>query len=106
MIQWEGTEIEVEPLMGTGVVAGGRRPGIVAAVEPEKLDSGDTTAFLEDTGPLVSCATAVEKIEPPFVHTVASPEAAGLIVEIGAAGTEETDTGWVDIAASPAAVGL
>ena len=88
------------------MLAGGRRWGIVAAVGPEKLDPGDTAAFLEDTGPLASYATAAEKTEPFFVHTAASPEAVGLIVEIGAAGTEEPDNGWVDIAASPAAVGL
>lgn len=87
-------------------MAGGQRLGIVAAVGPEKLDLSDTAAFLEDTGPLASYAIAVEKTEPLFVHTVVSPEAVGLIVEIGAAGTEETDNGWVDIAASPAVVGL
>lgn len=92
--------------MGTGVVAGGRRLGIAAAAGHSDLDSGDTVAFLEDTGLLVWNATAVEKTEPLFVHIIVSPEAAGLIVEIVAAGTEEMDTGWVDIAASPAAVHL
>lgn len=91
--------------MGTGV-RGDRLLGIVAAVEHGGFDTGDTAAFLEDTGLLVWNATAVEKTEPFFAHIVACPESAGPRVEIAAADTEDMETGSVDIAASPADVRL
>lgn len=92
--------------MGTEVVVDGRRLCTVVAVGLSELGSGDTIAFLEDMDLLVPHATAVGKNEPLFAHIVASPEAAGPIMEIVAADTEETGTDWVDIAAFPAALGL
>ena len=106
-IRPEGIELAADLLMDTVVVVvDDQRLGMVAAVGLSELGSGDTTAFLEDNDLLVPHATAVGKNEPRFARIVASPEAAGPIMEIVAADTEETDTGWVDIAAFPAAVGL